>query len=239
MEEINIAGKSFPKPIFYAVGAGAVGFVAYKWWTAGRSGSDNEVVDTTPDVSSLEPSQVPGGSGGTTSGTYDQTPTGYQNDQEWFNDAKDKLIYDYGVSDIATASETLNRYLNQQPLTPEQHKQIAYVINSIGPPPTGSRNVREETPKTQPAGLSAPGNFRAIAISRTSITVAWNSVPGADHYRLTRQGGGRGVLVKGTSHTSPSLKPNTRYLFIVRAANGSGSAEVGGPSSQLTVTTKR
>lgn len=80
-----------------------------------------------------------------------------------------------------------------------------------------SDNVRATTLCKKPVVVAAAG--------QNSITLSWNSVPGADRYRVykyslvTKEYTGIGN-VTGNSYTVKKLKAGTKYAYLVRAYNG-------------------
>ena len=78
----------------------------------------------------------------------------------------------------------------------------------------------------------------AGTVTRTCITVNWTQTPGANHWYLSRVGGGTGVLKTVRTHTSCNLQPNTVYTFRVRAAAGTGTNEVVSPAETINIRTK-
>lgn len=207
-----------------AVAAGVVGY-AYYQRLSGVSGDFEEepvgVVDEMGDER-IDPRWT-GGS----EGTFDQTPTGYQTDQEWFNAAIDLLIYNFGVADTATASDALNRYMSGKGLTTAQVSMIQYVVNSLGPPPSGAKPIKHDT-SNNPAstGLLAPKNLKYTS-GPGSITFKWDAVSGATNYEAeliqgtsTRVRGP--VIVSATSWTINDLAIDKPYRINVYGRNAGG-----------------
>ena len=75
--------------------------------------------------------------------------------------------------------------------------------------------------RTNEAQLPAPANLHASAKTATSITMAWDAVAGADHYRFYVNGGFF-TTTTGTSYTVTSLSADTVYGFKVAAVSGTG-----------------
>jgi len=186
-ETVNVFGKPMPKPLVIGGIFAVVGIVGYAYWTRGASGGGSE--ETVDPLEGVPDERIPGASGGTVSGTFSPNEQKYETEQEWFNDAVEKLVFDYGVSSNTIAGEAVDAYLDQRPLSNEQNKMIAYVLNSIGPPPTGARSIRIETPKTSTSPVAkTPTNFRAFPTSGGRFILRWDRVPGATAYEV------RGVL---------------------------------------------
>ncbi len=75
------------------------------------------------------------------------------------------------------------------------------------------------------SGLPAP-RPAATSIKPTAVTIKWAPVPGASGSAISRVGGGQ-LTQKGRSHTSRGLRPNTSYIFHVRAMKGSQPGALG------------
>lgn len=255
-ETVNLGGKPYPKSMVLGAVAVAASIAGYAWWTKGR----NAGVETTTDYLVPEDTEPTGTLpfGGTQSGTFTQDSGGYRNEQEWFSAALDKLLLDYGVNDTPTAADALNRYLASQPLTATQVPMITFVINSIGPPPTGSRGIRKESPPggstSPPSSATPPGKVTShrVSASRTEIRTNWGppaSGAAPTGYRVTVYQGvssGRGVVrsavwskdVPSTTRdvrTGGVLSPNHPYDVGVAAKNAAGS----GTESFRHITTRR
>jgi hypothetical protein len=83
-------------------------------------------------------------------------------------------------------------------------------------------SLPQPLPAPTDSELSAPGNLRISASDRTSITLNWESVPGAQRYIVSLQG----VLgwwkndydeTPVPYYTAGGLQPNTEYTFSVYA----------------------
>ncbi|MDD3920305.1 MAG: hypothetical protein PHO41_03930, partial [Eubacteriales bacterium] len=75
--------------------------------------------------------------------------------------------------------------------------------------------------RTNEAQLPAPASLHAAATAATSITMAWDAVAGADHYRFYVNGGFFDTTA-GTTYTVDSLSADTVYGFKVAAVSGTG-----------------
>lgn len=236
-ETITIAGKSFPKPLVIAGGFAVVGIVGYAYWNRAMGGGSEEGV-LPPDIEVVPNDQIPGASGGTISGTFSPNAQKYESDQEWFNDALEKLVYDFGVADNQIAGDALDRYLKQMPMTEAQQRMIAYVINSIGPPPTGTRSIRTEPPKTTPPGTStiaAPARVTAATAGKRRARVSWAAVPNAAGYRVRQEDGldagkphGWHNVGKSTSWTGGVLMHHPRDITVAFRVQALGAGGIFG-----------
>jgi hypothetical protein len=255
-DSITIAGKKFPRAVVYGGGLAVVGIVGYAYLT--RSPSTGDDIEAEVLVPEEPTGTLP--FGGTQSGIFTEGPVAYRNDQEWFSDALDKLIYNYGVADTATASDALNRYLTNKALTAAQVPMINYVINSIGPPPSGPRTVKQETtpgggvkpPPSAPPPVGAtparPTGLKVEGSNTSDITWVWNPVPGAGTYRIdliqgtndvihsTRIGASSRPRWRARSSYPRALPANRPFRIVVWALNNQNKA---GPSATTTGRTKR
>jgi hypothetical protein len=254
-ETINIAGKPYPRNAAIAVGAAAAAFIGYTWFIKGRTPE----VETETDF--LVPEEVePTGVlpfGGTQSGTFTEGPVAFRNDQEWYAEAVDRLLFNYGVAETPVATDALDRYLASRPMTSAQIPMITYVINSIGPPPSGARQIRQETATpgggtTPPPTATKPGivTRHGASASRTEIRTNWyppTSGGGVTSYVVTvyqgvSTGGGvtrRSVWSQTTTsrdvRTGGILRPGSGYDVGVKAVGAGGT----GPESFKHVTTRK
>ena len=102
----------------------------------------------------------------------------------------------------------------------------------IDSPPSNVRNA--VTP------LSKPENFRSTDKTTNSVTLAWNSVPGATSYQIRYRTDHGTWGVPNTYNSSPATVPglaaNTLYVFQVRAMNTNTESEW---SDEVRVTTDK
>ncbi|MEI5525776.1 glycoside hydrolase family 18 protein [Streptomyces brasiliscabiei] len=107
--------------------------------------------------------------------------------------------------------------------------QAAYVADdvSVFGPDGGGGGDQPPTIPSAPAGLAVAGS------TSSSVSLAWNPVPGATGYHVYR-GGTRVQSVTGTSATVTGLAASTSYAFQVTAANPAGES---GRSATVTGTT--
>ena len=98
--------------------------------------------------------------------------------------------------------------------------------NSGGTSPWAS--VSATTLLAAPSGLSATTTL-------SSLTLSWDSVPGATSYEVKQGASGAATaIVSGTSHTFTGLTANTSYTLYVRAKNSGGTS----PWASASATTK-
>ncbi|MCL7428492.1 chitinase [Streptomyces sp. YS415] len=75
----------------------------------------------------------------------------------------------------------------------------------------------------EPTVPAAPGGVTVSGRSSSSISLAWNTVPGATGYHVYRNGT-KVTAVSGTSATVTGLAPSTSYSFQVTAVNSAGES---------------
>ena len=64
-----------------------------------------------------------------------------------------------------------------------------------------------------------------MATTLSSLTLSWDSVPGATSYEVKQGAGGAATTISsGTSHTFTGLTANTSYTLYVRAKNSGGTS---------------
>lgn len=254
-ETITIGGKTYPRNTVWIVLAGGAAVVGYAWF------SKNRIPEVETETDYLVPEEVdPTGIlpfGGTQSGTFTEGPVAFRNDQEWYAAALEKLLYDYGTAETPLASDALDRYLASRPLAAAQMPMITFVINSIGPPPSGARPIRQETSTpgggtTPPPSATVPGKVtnHQVSASRTEIRTNWSppssgSTPA--HYKVTVYQGvstSSGIVRKAVwsrttttrdIRTGGGLRPGSGYDVGVIAVSAAGA----GPESFKHVTTRK
>ncbi|PZT70469.1 chitinase [Streptomyces sp. SW4] len=97
--------------------------------------------------------------------------------------------------------------------------QSAYLVDdvSVFGPDGGGGGEPEPTVPATPAGLSVSGT------TSSSVSLSWNTVPGATGYTVYRDGT-KATAVTGTSATVTGLAPSTSYSFQVAATNAAGES---------------
>lgn len=228
---VDLAGKPYPKTIVWGVLAAAGAILGYAWFTR------NQGVDVETDY--LVPEEVePTGTlpfGGTQSGTFTEGPVAFRSDQEWYKEAKDVLLFDYGATDTPTVANVLDRYLAGQTLNATQVPMINFVINSIGPPPSGARPIRQETTTTPPTNApgkpATPTGLVLSIMAPNRVRADWSPVSGATSYEVNLIAG-VGTVIQRDRVTAPSwasrvtLKRKSPYRVRVWAIANNVLSEV-------------
>ncbi|MGK5697330.1 chitinase [Streptomyces sp. URMC 128] len=86
-----------------------------------------------------------------------------------------------------------------------------------------------------PTVPSAPGGLSVSGTTSSSVSLAWNAVPGATGYSVYRDGA-KVTAVTGTSATVTGLAASTSYSFQVTATNAAGESP---KSAAVTGTTNK
>ncbi|WP_215448774.1 chitinase [Streptomyces sp. ATCC 21386] len=97
--------------------------------------------------------------------------------------------------------------------------QAAYYVDdvSVFGPDGGGGGDQPPTIPSAPSGVTVSGS------TSSSVSLAWNAVPGATGYQVYR-GGTRVQSVTGTSATVTGLAASTSYSFQVTATNAAGES---------------
>lgn len=99
----------------------------------------------------------------------------------------------------------------------------------------GTKTLKYRIVPGQAAGLAAAG------VSKNAIKLKWNSLSGIKYYMVEQSTDGKNwskvKVVQGTSYIVTNLKAGTKYLFRIKALDGSKKI-AGAPSSVLKTQTK-
>lgn len=248
-EVITIGKQKIPKNIALAGGAATLGIVAYAYWSRGLGGTTSEDEELVEDQFGDERIPVTVDS----SAVQVDTRTGFKTDSEWYNAALEALTLNYGVESTSAAANALNDYLGNRAVTSLEANWLNYVINSIGPPPSGSKPVKLETSTTPTNGQTNradPGPVRGLtaSTSKTQMEAAWsrpNTGGPVKHYNVEfyggQSGGGSFTTSKHTTtstriKSSANLQPNHRYGVRVTPIGTNGRP---GKTESITAVTKR
>jgi hypothetical protein len=248
---VQLPGLGSVQKKHVVAGGGVVAaIVVYVWWR-GRQGNAGEVGTTAPEADGLglgleDTSGVPG---------TDYVPPVVQNpppvvddpevintNAEWARAAVAALT-DAGAETL-TASSAIGRYLAGMGLSATHADLVRQAVALVGEPPVGEHPIKLE-PVTEPnpqlpsgATLPGPTGVRTTAQTKTTVTLTWSPVTGAEYYRVYRKGAGTNIgSSEDTTHQVTGLQGNTTYTFHVRAVGHDG--KYGAASSSVTVKTKK
>lgn len=244
-DTVTILGKTLPKN-YVLVGGAAVAGIAIYAYTTGRGGGGEELEEVGLVDEFGDERITP-----TTVDTYDvrvDNRSGFKSDSEWFETAIDSLTSNYGVSSVAVASDALNKYLDNKPLNSTQVPMIQYVVNLLGPPPSGNRTIKTETtPVVPPAqnGRAKPGPITGLIVEGSNaqdITFRWNKATNAAKYKVRAIAGSNTTLATTVIPSTPTrfrfrsivktpLQRNKPYRIEVWGMNAAG--ELGPMASQV------
>lgn len=104
-------------------------------------------------------------------------------------------------------------------------------------------SANEEGPKSDyisvrtdfPAPPSAPTGLRMVGSTQTSVSLAWDPVPGAVSYTMLRDEVLENPNITGTSYTLTGLEPGHMYQISLSATDSYGQT---GPATTITVSTQ-
>lgn len=217
-------------------GALVVGIVGYAWWKRGTGAPPADVpAYSEGDVTADGIADTAGGSAGgaANSGGADHNDSGViTSDQQWAQRANELLS---GAYDPAAVAEALGAYITHQTLTSAQAGIVRAAIGQLGYPPGGAYPVQTGTGST-PSALVEPKGLHMRSRTGSMVTMQWDPVPGASHYRLFQEGvsedvGASNDPIQGVGN----LRPNSSYRFRVAAVDAGG--KTGPYSSWLSVKT--
>jgi fibronectin type 3 domain-containing protein len=81
--------------------------------------------------------------------------------------------------------------------------------------------------------FEAPKNLKITGKTQTSITLAWDSVAGADGYVVYRNGGSDSGSGSSGSYNSTGLNPGTSYSYEVKAYKATGAGTLYGLAAEI------
>lgn len=222
--EVPAVGR-VKKPYLYAVGAGVLGYVGYRYWRASQDAS--AAAPPPPESAGTIGADIGSGAGGYydpngSDGIGGASTVGnvLSTDQQWYAAAM-VALQDAGY-DTGAAAVALGKYLRTEPLTPAEQDMVKVALAAAGNPPSGAKALVTGNPPA-PSGLTAPQHLRAGGTPTTAaIPLVWDAVAGASGYVVYR-GGTQLATVSGTSYTVTGLQPGTSYTHTVRATNTGGT----------------
>lgn len=233
-------------------GAGVVAaIVFYVWWSArqGNAGAAAALGEPPGDALGTGLEDTSGVPGTDYVPPVVQTPPPVVNEDgvitnnaQWAVAAVNALE-DVGVA-RATASLAVGRYLAGLDLSATAADIVRQAVALVGEPPVGDHPIKLEpvtTPNpTLPSGADLPGptGLRATGSTKTTVTLAWSPVQGAEYYRVYRKGASTNIgSSEDTKHVVSGLSANTTYTMHVRAVGHDG--KYGKPSAAISVKTKQ
>ncbi len=185
-----------------------------------------------------------GGGGGSSSGNTSIPGAGFTNNAEWSQAVVRYMTDNSLVEDPAVLSNALGKYLGGKQLTDGEESLVLQALAAEGKPPVAGsdgyppsiRKLPTGTPSTS-TPLPAPTNLHTESISKESLVLLWNAVPGALFYQAQSTVPLTGVFSSQVPRIAAfPLHRATTYKFHVRAIGADGKP---GPwSSDLRVTTK-
>lgn len=224
-DTITIPGMGPTKKTYVYIGAAVVaGLVAFAYWRrtqqpAPPSWADVAPAEMTPDSDYDSPG------GGNSSVSADLTGDTITTNAQWSQKAT-TLLGNLGYDPKLVAS-ALGRYFNREGLTADQMDAVKAAVGQLGPPPVGGPWPIQAAPPASGGPLGKPGNLRVTGVTRNTVGLAWDAVPGAQGYQIEWEGKTgkyhtRFDKTSGTSYTVTDMPlPNEDYVLNVRAFSGS------------------
>jgi hypothetical protein len=151
-----------------------------------------------------------------------------------------ELLAGYG-RDTGTVLDALSKYLAGAPITAAEQAVVQQALAVAGQPPSAAPpvTVTSKPPVTTSGSgaLAAPAAPRVSSITKSSATIAWNSVPGAKSYILSTDG--KEHTVAGTSmHVTGYGTPGKTYNAHVKAVGSKGQTSAWSANTSFTTKTK-
>lgn len=238
----DVPGIGKIKKRYILIPAGVAGaYVAWRWYQNSQSAEDapagSDGLYSSDDLSDYGLSTtggattVTGNNGSTvTDGTSD---TAIDDNREWSNEAIEKLT-NQGY-DGQAVSAALGEFLDRKALDKTEATIVRAALAVAGQPPENRPWSVIEEASTGTGTLPAPTNLRVVGTPTAStITLQWDKVDGALHYRLYRTDLGEEPIGDSydTKAYAKGLSPNKPYSFFVRAFGTTGKQ--GGKSNVVT-----
>lgn len=228
--EESMSHKLGPLPVgvwLLAIGGGVAIAIYYRRNAAATTATTDPVAST-----DTQP-----GAGNLSDGTDPNTPTGPQRpstNEEWYSASVDAILGTNRGYNPGAVETALRRYLDGQTLNASDQAIVNTAIRLVGAPPSPPPAPDPGTePGNPPDKLAAPTNVRATSVGKTTATVAWNAVAGAQSY-LVSVSNGHSYNVTGTTDSLSGLKTKTHYTVNVQAIAGGKAGPRGKPASFTT-----
>ena len=243
MSDVKLPGiGNIPKPALIAVGAASIAIIGYAWYK--HNGSAASSTPTT-DPSAVDPSIDPAtgipyadeygymNSGYSYQGVTDPTTgqiigsgvgtgvvTQASTNAAWAQAAQSYLVTYGGFQDAAAVAAALGAGLLGHYMTPDQVAIWSAATAFEGDPPQGHPPINTTPPpgNPPPVSLGAPTGIHVTNVGKTTATLAWTAVTGAQGYLVTA--GGHSYDASGTSYGFHNLRSNTSYTATVQALAG-------------------
>lgn len=242
---INVPGLGATKKTYVYVGAAAVaGILAIAYYRRASQPPVSAPVETGPNPD-LVPDSEYESVGSTDTGSWDLTGGTISTNAEWTQRATTYLANTgWSPQFVQTA---LGAFFQREGLTKEQQDAVKAAIAAFGPPPKdGPWPIKgleggDKPPAT--TRLEKPQNVRVTGVTRNSVSIAWDPVPGATSYAVRLSGQWQGWnatwdYVEGTSYTQSVPFPATSYTIYVQAQGPERSDRSFAQSDLVTVTAR-
>lgn len=244
---ITIPGVGPTKKVYVIAGVGVLGGVLfYAYWkrsqTAAATATAPAVVDSTGADGFTEDSTAAGYNTAYPPASYSPygydlygnplpPPTGagsngaYTTNSDWATAAEAQMQSD--ALPLATIQTALGRVLGGLSVSSAQKDIFMQAVGLLGQPPQGYPTpikLTDSGTEPVPGGtLPAPTGLKVTHVTKTTVSLAWNAVSGATHYRVYRSD----VATNIGDATSPAvtvggMHSNTTYHFHVRAMGADG-----------------
>jgi hypothetical protein len=231
-------GHSVSKRALLLSGAGALGTVGFLYWRNRRASAS---APADPGAAVDEQAAIDAAAGGdpfgTSAGAGPSTSSGggYTSNAQWAQDAIANAI------NPVEMTAALAVYLTGGPVADGSHTEDlineARAVN--GDPPVAGASGYPPAIRIQPSdgqsggsAVGTPATPRVTAVSRSSVSLATSTVPGATLYEWVKNGGDHDHTT-GPTYTDRSVAPGARYVYAVYAKIGTAR---GSTSGQVTVT---
>lgn len=211
----------------YAGVATVAGIVGFAWWKR-RSATPSYVPpDPTTGTDSADPvyrNPAPQFTGGGDAGTLPPTT-----DPEW----SQRVLETLNWLEPAYLGDILGKYVGGQGLTWEEAAVIRGAWAVVGRPPSNKpiimRTDGGSTPGVPNTSMapSAPSNLHITEVTASSVSLAWDPVPGAMDYTVVEHSdfGGSNPQYRATPETTWSgLMSGVEHVFYVRTRNSAGES---------------
>lgn len=232
------------KQYVYLGAAGVAGFLAFAYYRRSQSAG------TPPSWGDVDPgSMAPDGDyvnpgGNSNIPPQDNTGQNIKTNAQW-SQAATTLLGNIGY-DPKTVASALGVFFQREGLEPAQMDAVKTAVGQLGPPPeNGPWPIKaKEVSNPPPSDPNVPPGpimgLRASGNRSSALALDWDTVPGAQGYRVEMLGvggrfAGRQHMAWGPTWTWDGLPfPNTNYAFTVAAVRNGVVGPVAHISSYTT-----